>query len=155
MRKLNCQLIFGSIGGKVNIMKQAFSKTLNTFSIAIPIMAGVLLLISLINPLFQKFYPQLFTGNYFIDPLVGAIAGSISFGIPIISYITGGELLKSGVSLIAVTAFLLSWTTVGVMMLPLEVSALGKRFAIIRNSVNFVLAIVIAILTVVTLRLFQ
>ena len=118
-------------------------------------MIGILLLISVLNPLFQKFYPIIFTGNYLIDPLIGAIAGSISFGIPIVSYVTGGELLKQGVSLLAITAFILSWSSVGIMMLPLEISILGKKFAIARNALNFVSSVIIAILTILTLKIFQ
>ena len=109
------------------------------------------MLINIINPIFQKYYPTLFTGNYFIDPLIGATIGSISFGMPITAYIAGGELINSGVSLLAVTAFILTWTTVGVTMLPLEIKFLGKKFAIIRNVANFVIAIIITILTIITL----
>jgi len=122
-------------------MKQAIVKTLNTFKISFPIIIGILMLISMLNPLFQKYYPKIFTGNYFIDPLIGAVGGSIAFGIPITSYIAGGELLENGVSLLAVTAFMLAWTSVGVAMIPIETASLGRKFAIIRNSVNFVASI--------------
>jgi len=81
------------------------------------------------------------------------LAGSISFGIPVTSYIIGGELLKEGVSLLAVTAFILAWSTVGIAMLPLEISFLGKKFAIIRNVINFIFAIVIAVLVVWILKI--
>jgi hypothetical protein len=136
-------------------MKIAFQKTLQTLKISLPIIIGILMLISILNPLFEKYYPQIFTGNYFIDPLIGAIAGSVSFGIPVASYVAGGELIKEGVSLLAVAAFILSWSTVGVVMLPLEISNLGKKFAIWRNSLNFVISIVIAILTILTLKFIQ
>jgi len=136
-------------------MRIAFKKTLQTIKTSLPIVAGVLMLISLLNPFLEKYYVKIFTGNYFVDPLAGAVAGSVSFGIPIASYVVGGELLKSGVSLLAVTAFVFSWTTVGIPMLPLEAAHLGKKFAIIRNSINFVSAILIAILTIATLKLIQ
>lgn len=136
-------------------MKQAAIKTLNTFKISFPIIIGILMLISILNPLFQEYYPKIFTGNYFIDPLVGAIGGSIAFGIPITSYIAGGELLKEGVSLLAVVAFMMAWTNVGIAMLPIEIVSLGKRFAIIRNSMSFVASIIIAILTILTLSAIQ
>lgn len=55
-------------------------------------------------------------------------------------------------SLLAVTAFIMAWTTVGVAMLPLEATFLGKRFAVLRNVINFVFAILIAVLTVATLK---
>lgn len=134
-------------------IKKAFKKTFGTIKTALPMIVGVLLLISLVNSLFQGEYVKLFTGNYLLDPLLGAMLGSVSFGIPITSYVAGGELLKEGVSLLAVTAFVLAWTTVGVMMLPIEIRAFGRKFALLRNSLNFVSAIVIAVLTIVTLRI--
>ena len=99
----------------------------------------------------DSFYTSIFTGNKIIDPLTGASIGSISSGNPIISYILGGELLSKGVSLIAVTAFILSWVTVGIIQLPAESMMLGRKFAITRNIVSFVSSLIIAILTVVTL----
>lgn len=137
----------------MNRVKPALEKTKNNFKMSLPIMAGVLMMVSLINPVLGKFYSQIFTGNYFFDPLIGAIGGSISFGIPITAYVAGGELLESGVSLLAVTAFVLAWTTVGVAMLPLEIKFFGKRFAVWRNAINFVGSIMIAILTILTLSL--
>lgn len=136
-------------------MKVALQKTVKNIKTALPIVAGVLMLFSLLNPLLEGFYLKIFTGNYLIDPLIGAVAGSFSFGIPIVSYVTGGELLKSGVSLLAVAAFVLTWATVGIAMLPLEISIFGKKFAFVRNSLNFVSSVAIAILTVLTLNFFK
>ena len=135
------------------MLKTAAKKTLNSLKIAIPIILGILMLISIVNPIFQKYYPQLFTGNYFLDPLLGAVGGSIAFGIPITAYVAGGELLESGLSLLAVTAFILAWTTVGLSMIPLEIKFLGKKFALYRNGLNFIIAIVISVLTILTINL--
>lgn len=135
-------------------MKNALIKTFQNIKMSTPIVIGVLMLVNIINPLIQSYYPKIFTGNYFIDPLLGAIGGTLTFGIPVASYVTGGELLKEGVSLLAVTAFILSWSTVYFVMLPLEISYLGKKFAILRNVLNFITSIIIAILTVLTLKLF-
>lgn len=135
-------------------MKEALGKTWKNIKTSIPIMAGILMLVSLLNPLLQNYYSRIFTGNYFLDPLIGAIAGSISFGIPIVGYVTGGELLHEGVSLLAVTAFILAWTTVGVAMLPLEAAYFGRRFALVRNALNFVWSIIIAVVTVSLLKIF-
>ncbi len=134
-------------------MNSSLQKTLKNIKTSIPIIIGVLLLVNLANPLFGNIYNKIFTGNYFLDPLIGAISGSISFGIPLTSYIAGGELIKGGVSLLAVTAFILAWTTVGIAMLPLEISFLGKKFALWRNFINFIFAIIIAIMTIATLKI--
>ena len=133
--------------------KRAFNQTINNFKVAIPIMIGTFMLISLANPFIKKYNTDIFTGNFLIDPIIGSLVGSISFGIPITSYIAGGELLGSGISLLAVTAFVLAWTTVGVVMLPLEISTLGRKFAITRNIINFFFSIIIAILVVITLNI--
>jgi hypothetical protein len=134
-------------------MSEAGRKTWNNIKTAVPMVIGVLLLVNLLNPLLNNFYPKVFIGNYFLDPFLGAIGGSVSFGIPLTSYVAGGELLSEGVSLLAVTAFLLSWTTVGLAMLPLEITYLGKKFAIWRNIINFFFSIIIAVLTIVTLNI--
>lgn len=128
-----------------------FLKTVNSYRVALPMILGIFGLVNLLNPLLQDSYADIFSGHYLWDPVVGALAGSISFGIPLTSYVIGGELLRQGVSLIAITAFILTWSTVGVVMLPLEAKYLGRRYAITRNIINFAFAIIIAVLTVVIL----
>ncbi|RLC37376.1 hypothetical protein DRH29_02135 [candidate division Kazan bacterium] len=135
-------------------IKKAALKTLNNFLQVIPIILGVFLLLSLVNiAISPSFYAKIFTHNSLLDSVIGAALGSISAGNPLTSYIIGGELLEQGVGLIAVTAFLLGWVTVGLIQLPAESLMLGKRFAIIRNIISFIMAIIIAILTVFTLTL--
>lgn len=139
---------------KVNAPKEAFLKTLKNFEQILPIILGVIMLVSLLISLIPKsFYTNIFTGNKIADPLLGAVIGSISSGNPIISYILGGELLGQGVSLIAVTAFILSWVTVGIIQLPAESLMLGRKFAVTRNTVSFISSLIVAFLTVLTLSL--
>lgn len=133
-------------------IKQSFIKTLNSFRQVLPIIFGVIMLVSLSIVVIPKsFYASIFTGNKITDPLFGAIFGSIAAGNPITSYIIGGELLGQGVSLIAVTAFILAWVTVGVVQFPAESLMLGKRFAITRNIISFITALIVAVLTIITL----
>jgi uncharacterized membrane protein YraQ (UPF0718 family) len=135
-------------------IKQAIIKTLRSFKQTLPILLGVLLLIGLITTSIPKhFYSKIFTGSKIIDPLYGAIFGSIAAGNPITSYIIGGELREQGVSMVAMTAFIVSWVTVGLVQLPAESLMLGRKFAFTRNIVSFITAIIIAILTVFTLEL--
>lgn len=137
-----------------SIQKEAILKSVQTLKASLPIMIGILLLINLVNLFAKDYYSELFIGNLILDPLIGALAGSFSFGMPITSYIVGGELLKEGISLIAIAAFIMSWSTVGIAMLPLEANCLGRKFAFVRNGINFVFAIIISILTVLTLNIF-
>jgi len=139
---------------KRSTLKEASFKAIQILKTSLPIMIGILLLINLINIFARDYYLKIFTGNFILDPLIGALAGSVSFGIPITSYIIGGELLKEGISLIAITAFIMTWSTVGMVMLPLEAKFLGKRFAFVRNILNFIFAIIISVLLILTLNLF-
>lgn len=129
----------------LNSMKKSGKSLYN----ALPVLLGVILLVSLANAVVPKaLFSAIFTGNYILDPLVGGILGSILAGNPVTSYILGGEFLKQGISLVSVTAFLVAWVTVGIVQLPAESTILGKKFAIFRNLTSFIFAIVVAVLTV-------
>jgi uncharacterized membrane protein YraQ (UPF0718 family) len=129
-------------------------QTWNAFAQAFPLILGILLLMSLITVAVPKeWYATVFTGSFLTDPLVGALLGSIAAGNPITSYIIGGELLNAGVTLVAVTAFITSWVTVGIVTLPVEMELLGRRFALSRTLFSFLAAIPVSIATVVTLEM--
>ncbi len=132
---------------------KAGMQTRNSLAQALPVLTGILILVSLaIADIPKSWYAKIFTGSL-LDPVIGAAAGSIAAGNPITSYIIGGELLHNGISLFAVTAFIIAWVTVGVIQYPAESLMLGKRFARVRNITAFILAIVIALLTIATLQL--
>jgi hypothetical protein len=135
-----------------SIYRESALKTWNSFKQNMPILLGMLLLISLfITAVPKSFYSSVFTGNLVLDPLIGAILGSLATGNPLNSYIIGGELLAQGIGLIAITAFVLSWVTVGIVQLPAESLMLGKRFSLSRNLVSFISAVMVAVLVVLTL----
>ena len=116
---------------------------------SLPVIAGILLLVGLLNTFLPKsFYVSIFHKNVFLDTLSGSFMGSILMGNPITSYVLGGELLKQGISLLAVTSFLVAWVTVGVIQFPAEMIMLGKKFAILRNVFSFIFSIIVALVTV-------
>ncbi len=130
-------------------LKEAVIKACKALWKSFPVLLGAILLISLANTLIPKsFYLVLFSKIPFLDSLIGGLVGSILAGNPVTSYIFGGEMLNQGVSLVAVTAFLVAWVTVGVVQLPAESILLGKRFAIVRNITAFLFSIIVALLTV-------
>ena len=127
----------------------ALKTSSNQFINLLPMLVGVVLLIGLFNAFASKeLLSYLFSGNRALDTLWGACFGSIFTGNPINSYIIGGELLEYGVGLCAVTALIMAWVTVGLAQLPAEISALGSRFALVRNAISFALSIAIAFATV-------
>jgi len=112
----------------------------------------------LLSGLIMEFVPldrlsEYLGGGFFTDGLVGAGIGSISIGNPLVSYVLGGALLEQGISLMAVTALLVSWVTVGSIQLPAEIQTFGARFALLRNGISFVFALIIAFLVLMTMQL--
>lgn len=129
-------------------------KSFKSFVAVLPVVVAMLLLTSLAIKLFPaETLSDWFGQQDFFDVLIGTSLGSVAAGPPIASYLLGGELLASGVSLLAVTALIVSWATVGLVQLPAEMLLLGKRFAIYRNITCILLAIVVAFLAVSTLQL--
>ena len=138
-----------------NGLKENFKKTIRTFINVLPIIVGMILVTSLVVTVFEEQISSGVFGNGdVLDTLLGASIGSIATGNPLASYLLGGEMLRGGVGLIAVTALLVTWVTVGIVQLPAEALMLGMRFAVYRNIISFTAAIIIAFLTVYTLQFF-
>ncbi|MGD8764605.1 MAG: NifB/NifX family molybdenum-iron cluster-binding protein [Desulfobacteraceae bacterium] len=128
---------------------QALKSSIYQIVKLVPIFMAVILSIGLfITFISEEILSQIFSGNPALEMFWGAWFGSILAGNPINSYVIGGELLEYGVSLFAVTSFITAWVTVGLAQLPAEIAALGKKFALVRNAVAFVMSLVIAALTV-------
>ncbi len=129
--------------------KEAVQKAAIAMGKFFPTITGILILISLFNTLVPvSSYKLLFRGTIF-DPVVSALLGSVIAGNPVTSYLISGDLLRQGISLLAVTAFLTAWVTVGVVQLPAEIQFLGKKFALIRNLSAFILSLAVAFMTVI------
>ena len=134
----------------------SFYKSFKNFLTSLPLLIGVVLLLGLFRMnISTQLISSIFKGELVRDALIGSLIGSISAGNPITSYIIGAELLKEGVSLFAITAFIVAWVTVGIIQFPAEAAILGKQFALIRNSVSFILAILVSMATVTVLMLIK
>ena len=126
---------------------QVYQKTQKIIIMTLPLVIGVILLISLLMPLLKSdWLIKLFQKNILIDSLIASVIGSLAAGNPITSYILAGEFTNLGISLAAIVAFILSWVTVGLVQLPAEVMMLGKRFAILRNILSFISAMLIGLI---------
>jgi len=123
---------------------------------ALPMMIGIILLIGIMKSFISfETIAGIFTQNKFIDTVIGAFLGSILAGNSINSYIIGHEMIIGGVSLFAVTAFLISWVTVGFVQIPMEKEMLGMKFTITRNLLSILYAIMISFTTVWLLGVFS
>ena len=118
-----------------------------------PMLLGVIGLVGIVQTFVTaQMMASLFGRGTFADTLIGTLSGAISSGNPAISYMAGGELLEEGISLYAISAFILSWVTLGIIQLPAETEALGFRFTLYRNLLSFVFTVVIALSTAATVE---
>jgi uncharacterized membrane protein YraQ (UPF0718 family) len=121
-----------------------------------PMLVAVIGLIGLFETVITpEMLRSLFNGSTFREIIVGILSGGVSVGQPFLSYAIGGELLHDGVSLYAVTAFILSFVTLGVVQLPLEWALFGTRFTVVRNLLSLLFAFLISVATVYLLECFQ
>ena len=76
--------------------------------------------------------------------LILAALGAVLFMPALIAFPFAASLLAHGAALQAVAAFITTLTMIGVVTLPLEISLLGRRMALLRNVFSAVIALVIA-----------
>jgi len=125
---------------------EAISKTGRQFLALFPLLVAVILLLGL----FQGFVSEqtllsFFSGSNVQDSFLGACIGSLMAGNPINSYVIGESLQKAGVGLPGAAALMLAWVSVGFIQLPAEATALGWRFALVRNLSGFAMAAIMAL----------
>ncbi len=135
------------------VFRKVLQKSGLSFWAMAPLLLGVIGLVGLFQVLVTpKMLSSLFQGNSLLDTLIGTLIGSIAAGNPIVSYLIGGELIGQGISLYAVSAFVLSWVTLGFIQLPAEVEVFGGHFTLYRNILSFIFTMLIAVLTTLTLQ---
>jgi uncharacterized membrane protein YraQ (UPF0718 family) len=132
---------------------RVLQKSALSFFAMAPLLLGVIGLVGLFQVLVTpKMLASLFQGNPLTDTLIGTLTGAAAAGNPVVSYLLGGELLAQGISLYAVSAFILSWVTLGFIQLPAEIEVFGGRFTLYRNILAFIFTMLIAVLTTLTLQ---
>ena len=117
----------------------------------LPMLFAIILLLGIFDTyITNEILVSFFIGNDFVDTITGTVMGAVLTGNPIISYLLGGELKAAGISLFAVTAFILSWVTLGLVQLPAEVEIFGFRFTFYRTLFTFITTILVSLATVFT-----
>lgn len=138
------------------VLKQAFKKAFISFISMTPMLLGVVGLVGLMQVYITPDMLSRFFGyGSILDILAGTFAGAISMGQGMISYVVADGLKEQGVSIYALSAFILSWVTLGFVQIPAEVSVFGVRFTLYRNILTLISTVLVAYLTVITVELFS
>jgi uncharacterized membrane protein YraQ (UPF0718 family) len=131
--------------GKTLLSLQVAGRSLRKL---IPLLIAVFGLVGL----FQVFLPpeqvEQFLGadNGWMSLFLGGALGAVSIGPPLAAYPLAGSMLDAGAWPPAVAAFVVSWISVGIITLPFEASVFSVRYALLRNSIGFIVALFIGLL---------
>jgi len=115
-------------------------------------MAPLLLAIFALIGLFQEFIPPemihtwLGADNHLLSLLNGGLVGAVAIGPPVAAFPIAGSFIATGAWPPAAAAFIVSWVSVGVVSLPVEAHVFGWRFALLRNLITFIAALLIGLL---------
>ncbi len=111
-----------------------------------PTFLSILIVISIVLSLVpnEMIIKYLGNNNSYFGVLIATIFGSATIIPGPISYPLSGILVKQGVSYSVIAAFTSSLMLVGVLTFPAEKKYFGKKFALLRNLISFVIALVIA-----------
>ncbi|BEP29226.1 permease [Helicovermis profundi] len=79
-----------------------------------------------------------------IATLIASVIGAITLIPSIVAFPLAGSLLRSGATVMTISAFVTTSVMVGVVTAPMEIKTLGKKFTLLRNGLGFVAALIIA-----------
>lgn len=88
----------------------------------------------------------------FLATGIAAILGAITLIPSLVAFPLAGSLLRSGATIMTISAFITSLVMVGVVTAPMEIKSLGKKFTLLRNGLSFLGALVIAVIMGVILQ---
>jgi len=126
--------------GKIAVVK--FKKIFPTF-------ITMLILVSIILFLFPDEVISNYLGNSskFISVLLASFIGSITLMPGFVAFPLSGILLAKGVPYMVLSAFTTTLMMVGIITFPLEKEYFGVKVTVIRNTISFFIALIIAVIT--------
>ena len=125
-------------------MKIALKRLLNI----LPAFLLMLVLVSIVLFLVPDRYivQYLGTGNRITGVLTASLIGSLMLMPGFIVFPLCGILLQEGVPYMVLSAFTTTLMMVGVLTYPIEKAYFGAKVTIIRNSISFVISLIVAVM---------
>ena len=88
----------------------------------------------------------------FVGMLITSLLGAIALVPALIAFPVAAELLNNGAGVTQIAVFISTLTMVGFVTLPMEIKYLGKKVAVLRNTLAYLFAFVTAFLIGVVLK---
>lgn len=126
----------------VRSLKIAVKGFIRLLPMALIIVVGIGLLLGFVPPSTISQFAGEQSGVWGV--LIVGLLGAVLFIPALLSFPLAASLLDGGASISVVAAFITTLTMIGTVTLPLEIKELGKKMALLRNGMSFLIAIVIA-----------
>lgn len=123
-------------------LKKAFAMGRGMIFSIITVILGISLLLAIIPPETIATYVE--GQNIVVATVVSALFGTITLIPAFIAFPLVGTLVDAGVGIVPSVGFLTTLTMVGMVTLPLEIKSFGAKFAVTRNALSFIFALLIA-----------
>ncbi len=139
-------MIFSVIKSKQNTV-ESMKKSKKMMGNMIGDIIAIIMLIGLILTLVPVTLIQDYLGasSVFLSTIAASLVGSVTLIPAFVAFPLVGSFVDSGASIVPAAAFLTTLTMVGVATFPLEKKEFGLKFAIYRNGMSFVAAVIIAL----------
>ena len=132
--------------------KKVFINAVLSFASLSPMIVAVIGLVAIFQTYVSTDMLTKFFGHGIIlDIFDGTFIGAISSGNGAIAYVVADGLKHQGISIYALIAFILAWTTLSFTHLPAEASVFGIKFTAYRNILTLLTTLFIAYLSTATL----
>lgn len=128
----------------IDSMKMAKGMMKNMIGQIIGILFLIGLILTFIPP--EAIKSVLGKSNLFVSTIISALAGSVTLIPAFVAFPLVGSFVNVGASIVPAVAFLTTLTMVGVVTFPLEKQEFGLKFAVTRNVLSFIFAVLIALM---------
>ncbi len=128
--------------------KKAFKVALKSLLKTAPALLAMLGIVGLILGLLTPETISAIIGSEagFLATITAAVIGSLTLIPSLVAFPLAGSLLRSGATVMTISAFITTLVMVGVVTAPMEMKILGKRFTLLRNGLGIIAALLIAFL---------
>lgn len=128
--------------------RKAFKVALKTLLKTAPALLAMLgivgLILGLLTP--EKISGLIGAEAGLFATITAAVLGSITLIPSLVAFPLAGSLLRSGATVMTISAFITTLVMVGLVTAPMEMKILGKRFTLLRNGLGILAALLIAFL---------
>jgi len=126
--------------------KKAFKVAFKAFMKTLPSLLAILGIVGLILGVLPPETIKQIVGTEagFTATIIAAVLGAITLIPSLIAFPLAGSLLRSGATVMTISAFVTTLVMVGFVTAPMEIKILGKKFTVLRNVLGFIAALIIA-----------